>query len=114
MLIHIGIEPFFPITLGKTMIIPINKQYRITTDIYQWIIQKKRTRCGEEDWKAETYYPTFELALQSLGELMVRQSKAETLADALVDVRNIATTLSLALTPQLESISPYKKIGSSE
>jgi len=96
------------------MIIPINKQYRITTDIYQWIIQKKRTRCGEEDWQAETYYPSFESALHSLGELMVRQSKAETLADALVDVRNITTTLSQALIPQLQDISPLKKTGSSE
>ena len=96
------------------MIIPINEQYRFTTDIYQWIIQKKRTRCGEEDWKAETYYPSFESALQSLGELMVRQSKAETLADALVDVRNITITLSQALTPQLQGISPLKKTGNSE
>ena len=86
------------------MIIPINQQYRIATDPYQWIIQKKRTRCGEEEWRAETYHPTFESALQSLGELLVRQSNAETLADALVEVRNVATQLSQALTIRIEGL----------
>jgi len=80
------------------MIIPINQQYRITTDPYQWIIQTKRTKYGKEEWRAETYHPTFESALQSLGELLVRQSTAETLADALVDLRNVTTQLSQALT----------------
>ena len=80
------------------MIIPINQQYRITTDPYQWIIQTKRTKYGKEEWRAETSHPTFESALQSLGELLVRQSNAETLVDALVEVRNVATQLSQALT----------------
>ena len=75
------------------MIVPINKQYRIASDPYQWIIQKKRSRKGEDDWDPQTFHPTIDSAFQSLGELMVRQSKAETLADPLVDVRNITTTL---------------------
>ena len=35
---------------------------------------------------------------------MVRTSKANTLADALKAVENVATTLSQALTPQLEGV----------
>ena len=62
------------------MIIPINDLYRICSDEYQWIIQKKRNRKGKKDWAACHYYPTFESAVRSLGELMVRQSKADTLA----------------------------------
>ena len=65
------------------MIIPINDLYRICSDEYQWIIQKKRNRKGKEDWASRHYYPTFESAVRSLGELMVRQSKADTLADCI-------------------------------
>ena len=68
------------------MIVPINEQYRITTDPYQWIVQKKRTRKDQDGWESVTYHPTFRSAVQSLGELMVRRSDAATLADALVDV----------------------------
>ncbi len=97
------------------MIIPINEQYRIATDPYQWIIQTKRTRCGRKEWRAETYHPTFESALQSLGELMVRQSNAETLADALDAVKTITTQLSQALTIEtcelIDSIQGRRSYG---
>ena len=80
------------------MIIPINEQYRIATDQYQWIIQTKRTRYGRKEWRAETYHPTVESALQSLGELLFRQSDAETLTDALEAMKTVTTQLSQALT----------------
>ena len=82
------------------MIIPINDKYRLKSDEYQWIIERKRTRKGEEDWQARLFYPTVKAAVQGLGELMVRQSKANTLVDALEAVENVATTLSQALTPR--------------
>ena len=67
----------------KGMIISINEQYRITTDPYQWIVQKRRTRNGGEAWESQTYHPSFESALQSLGERLVRGSDAETLVGCL-------------------------------
>ena len=82
------------------MIIPINSQYRIISDEYQWIIQRKRTRKGKEDWKTHAYYPNVKAAVDGLGELMVRQSKANTLVNALAAIENIATGLSQALTPK--------------
>ena len=94
------------------MIIPINQQYRIATDPYQWIVQKKRSRKGKEDWESQTYHPSIQSALQSFGEFMVRQSDATTLTDALVEVENVTTTLSQALTPQFQVISDVKKTGS--
>ena len=94
------------------MIIPINQQYRITTDPYQWIVQKKRSRKGKEDWESQTYHPSIQSALQSFGEFMVRQSDATTLTDALIEVENVTTTLSQALTPQFQVISDVKKTGS--
>ena len=76
------------------MIIPINNKYRIASDQYQWIVQSKRTRSGLLEWEARHFYSTFRMALGSLGELMVRESKAETLAEALINVENITTMLS--------------------
>ena len=86
------------------MIIQIDEQYRVTTDPYQWIVQKKRSRKGKEDWESQTYHPSFESALQTLGERLVRESDAETLVDALADVEKAITILSQALTPQLEQV----------
>ena len=87
------------------MIIRINEQYRVTTDPYQWIIQRKRTRKGNEVWESQTYHPSVDGAVRSLGERMVRESKTQTLVDALEAVETIATTLSQALTPQIEGVS---------
>jgi len=84
------------------MELEIDNKYRITSDKYQWMIQEKRTRKGEIDWKSVSYYPSIEQAIQGLGELMVRLSDAKTLTDALRDVQNVATQLSHALTPNLE------------
>ena len=84
------------------MIIPINARYRIVSDEYQWIIQRIRTRKGKEDWQARLYYPTLKAAVEGLGELMVRQSKADTLVSALAAVEEVATQLSHALTPKID------------
>tara|TARA_B100000029_G_C17178852_1_gene816172 strand:+ start:120 stop:407 length:288 start_codon:yes stop_codon:yes gene_type:complete len=86
------------------LIIPIDEQYRIATDPYQWMVQKKRTRRNKEDWQSQTYHSTFESAVRELGERMVRESKANTLVDALADLEKITTTLSQALTPHSELI----------
>ena len=85
------------------MIIPINARYRIVSDEYQWIIQRIRTRKGKEDWQARLYYPDLKAAVEGLGELMVRQSKADTLVSALVAAEEVATQLSHALTPKIEA-----------
>ena len=46
--------------------------------------------------------PTLKAAVEGLGELMVRQSKADTLVSALATVEEVATQLSQALTPKIE------------
>ena len=80
----------------------ITDQYQITTDEYQYIVNRKRTRKGKLDWEPESYHPTFQGAFQHIGERLVRDSDAQTLADAIADVENVTTTLSQALTPQFE------------
>ncbi len=86
------------------MMIPINDQLRINSDSRQWMIERKRIRKGKESWEARLYFGTLEACLKDLGELMVRTSKANTLADALKAVENVATTLSQALTPQIDEV----------
>ena len=86
------------------MIIQIDEQYRVTTDPYQWIIQKRRSRKGEEDWECLTYHPSLDSAIQGLREHLVRDSDAQTVADALRDISHIDTTLSQALTPRFEAL----------
>ena len=66
----------------------ITDQYQITTDEYQYIVNRKRTRKGKLDWDAESYHPTFQRALQHIGERLVRGSDAQTFLDRLV-TRNI-------------------------
>ena len=86
------------------MMIPINDQFRIKSDSRQWMIERKRLRQGKESWEARLYFGTLKACLKDLGELMVRTSKANTLADALKDVENVTATLSQALTPQLDGV----------
>ena len=101
-------------TSKQKTIIPINEEYRITADEYQWIIQKKRSRKGKEDWKSQHFFGTLEAAVKDLGGLMVRRSGAQTLVDALEAVEMITTTLSQALTPQIENIKDLPRTGTGE
>ena len=90
----------------------INDQYQITTDEYQYIVNRKRTRKGKLDWDAESYHPTFQGALQHIGERLVRDSDAQTLADAIADVENVTTTLSQAVRGQFgDVLDPQNREG---
>ena len=86
------------------MLIPINDQFRIKSDSMQWMIQTRRSRNGKPSWESKLFFPTLQGAINELGELMVRESKAQTLADALVAVENVTTVLSQALTSRLEGM----------
>ena len=90
------------------MIIPVNEQFRIATDPYQWMVERARTRNGNKEWEPKLFYPTFKAALKGLGELMVRLSDAQTLVDAIRDIEKASTTLSQALTPRFEALEDNK------
>ena len=86
------------------MLIQINDQFRIKSDSMQWMIQTRRSRNGKPSWESKLFFPTLQGAINELGELMVRESKAQTLVDALVAVENVTTVLSQALTSRLEGM----------
>ena len=86
------------------MILPIDDEYRIKGDKHSWAIQKGRMKQGEITWESVSWFTSLEHTVNHLGDLMVRTSNAQTLADALIAVEKIATKLSQALTTKIEVI----------
>ena len=88
------------------MILPIDDDFRIASDRYQWIIQKSRPRKRDGklivEWECQSFFPTFEGAVRELGERMVRESDAVGFAQALEDVERVVTTLCQALPTHIE------------
>lgn len=97
---------------GLTLVttVPISDDYQITTDPYQWIVQKRRRRTKKghlvDEWEAVAFYPTFQSAFVSLGESMVRRSNASGYAEAYAELKRVLTTLSHALTRAIETTQP--------
>ncbi len=83
------------------MILPINDRYRIKSDQYCWMVQVQRRRTltdqFKEDWRPVTYHPTFEQAVTSLSERMLRTSSAIGFEKGLEEIKRICDTLSQAL-----------------
>ena len=87
------------------MIIPIDSKYRLKSDTNQWMIQKFRTRkdrkTGEivDDWEAVKFFSNPSNMVNTLAQMMIRESEAQTLTDALAEVDRVTTSLLQALTP---------------
>ena len=87
------------------MIIPINDKYRINSDSYQWFAQQYRGMVKDkngnmvESWKSVMYYPTIDGLVRGLSQRMLRESKVDTLALALLEVESVCNTLKTALSP---------------
>lgn len=86
------------------MIIPIDEEWRIATDEYQWIVQRSQVagdnsrNPGSIRWINQSFHGSLDSAIRSLGQRMLRTSNAETLAEALEVFKNVSDTLSQALT----------------
>lgn len=66
--------------------IQIDDDYRITSDQYQWILQKMRVvatgkRKGEVDWDCITYHASLKQSLSSYLERSLRLSEASSLKE---------------------------------
>ncbi len=93
---------------GTQTILPIDDRCRLAGDRYSWMIQKHRrrkTRRGNavvDDWETFSWHPTIEQAVNALADYQLRTSGAQTLADALAEVKRINAALTRALSPRLE------------
>ena len=86
------------------MILPIDDEYRIKGDKHSWAIQKGRMREGEITWESVSWFTSLESTVNHLGQLMVRTSNAQTLADALKEIEKVTTLLTHALSPKFKVI----------
>ena len=86
------------------MILPIDDEYRIKGDKHSWAIQKGRMREGEITWESVSWFTSLESTVNHLGQLMVRTSDAQTLADALKEIEKVTTLLTHALSPKFKVI----------
>ena len=86
------------------MILPIDDEYRIKGDKHSWAIQKGRIKKGEITWESVSWFTSLESTVNHLGQLMVRTSNAQTLADALKEIEKVTTLLTHALSPKFKVI----------
>ena len=73
-------------------------------DKHSWAIQKGRMREGEITWESVSWFTSLESTVNHLGDLMVRTSNAQTLADALKEIEKVTTLLTHALSPKFKVI----------
>ena len=88
--------------------IPLNDNYRLSSDKYQWIIEKKRKgkdrKTGEPtiEWRGDSYHPTPTKAVQHYAHMQVRTSEASTLTEALENIDEVVRSVTEALVPYFE------------
>ena len=89
------------------MIIPIDKDWRITSDEHQWIVQarKEYTKKGGGQyyrWENKLYYSSLEGCVNGLYQLRLRLSGAEGMEECIEAAKNICNGLSRALEPVIK------------
>ncbi len=93
---------------GKLTVIPIDADYQLTADSQSWMIQRCKRRKARrggfitDEWKAFSWHPTLEQAVNALADYQLRTSGVQTLADALAEVKRIKAALTRALSPRFE------------
>ena len=93
---------------GKLTVIPIDVNYRLAADSQSWMIQRRKCRKSRHsdhttgDWETFAWHPTLEGAVNGLASYDLRTSGAQSVAEALVEVERISTTLIRALSPRFE------------
>lgn len=95
------------------MILPITDKTRILGDECAWHIQKRgkdNKETGLPTWGSFRHYPTLNGAVNSLSEKMLRESKAETLTEALEEVKRVHRVLVEALSPKYNVIKIFEKV----
>ena len=75
------------------MNIPLDEGYRLSSDKFQWKIQK----LNGKKWKSLSFHSSAEAAVNYHAHGRVRAIKAETLVDALDEIENVVATLTDAL-----------------
>ena len=84
------------------MEIEVTPDYRITSDEYQYIVEKRVVRkegSKARPWRAFAYYTGLETAVQGLYDRLLRDSNAATAGELLAEAKQAVGALQLALAP---------------
>jgi len=89
------------------MIIPIDENFRISSDREQWIIQERKVtetgkNAGKENWVNVSYWGTVQGAVKGLSGLMIWLCDSESLIGVLEYIEKLSTKLTQALTPIID------------
>ncbi len=82
----------------SSVIVKINDDYRIESTRYCWVVRRRR----KGKWDALGYYPSLETALHGLVELRLRLSDAQSISEALAEVKSLVAALCRGLPPNLQ------------
>ena len=99
------------------MIIPVNSQYRIAREEYQWIIEVHTPRKDQsrKQWQARTYHANLKQVMEKLVKLGIANRDMMTLAEferllsdllrTLEQAIERASALSIVTIPRLNGVS---------
>ncbi len=86
----------------KELILPINDKFRLAANRFSWMIQQARKRKGQIVWVAINWFPSLEMAVNALGNLMVRTSDVKTVDEVLREAKKVTDTMVQALSPKFD------------
>lgn len=95
-----------------TMLIPINANYRITSDSMNITVEKRRVTkedgkarvAGEDYWVASAYFPNMQLAAKWLIDQQVRESGVTSLNEVISEIRKANDELIAAIKEYMGTV----------
>ena len=91
------------------MIIDINENIRIRSDVHCWKLERKRTREGVVGYEAYKWFTSLRRALEAACEHEVRGHPARTLAEAATAISRITTRYEKLFDCALAEVSAQPK-----
>ncbi len=86
------------------MIIHINPDWRIRSDPYNWIIEKRRKGGAKERWNAVGYYGDLDYAIVGLARRRVQVMEGTYQAEALAPLSRALAALERDITTALADV----------
>ena len=82
-----------------SVIIPVNKDYRIELDQFSWAIAKHRPRnkSTRKQWEQISWHRTLQQAGEALAILLVAQDELEGIDEVIAAIRTASTLIATAI-----------------
>ena len=86
------------------MIIQVNENWRIASDAYQWIAQRRRTVKGRPKWEGVSFHRTFDSVVLWLAQRQLRDLEGDYRLDELSSFCQALDRLSDEIRAALEGV----------